>query len=200
GAGRAARPVLHPARVGPPEHAAAAPAGAAVAPPAGAVPLSAGRRPAPRRCVRGQRGPAGCGRRVVPGGVGVTDGPGRPGPSGYGYPALGPAGAYVLPAPRRRDTGIDPSAAPPGTGIRTPAPKPSLRSLPRGRAQSRVYVSCSPLLVFTRWRVSPGSSRTWVAAPGVQALRGRPLVTLDGPSCSPPESEAEVSRASNTQR
>src|SRR5690606_12444817 len=113
----------------------------------------------------------------------------EPLPAGHGHPN-----------PACRDTGIDPSAAPPGTGIRTPAPKPSPRSLPRGRAQSRVYVSCSPLLVFTRWRVSPGSSRTWVAAPGVQALRGRPLVTLDGPSCSPPESEAEVSRASNTQR
>src|SRR5690606_42083459 len=109
--------------------------------------------------------------------------------------------AYVHLAPRRRDTGIDPSAAPPGAGIRAPAPSPSPPgSLPRGRAQSRVYVSCSPLLVFTRWRVSPGSSRTWGAAPGVQALRGRPLVTLDGPSCSPPESEAAVSRASNTQR
>src|SRR5690606_29700072 len=353
GAGGAARPVLHPARVGPPEHAAAAPAGAAVAPPAGAVPLSAGRRPAPRRCVRGQRGPAGCGRRVVPGGresrtgrgvacprrVGVTAGPGRPARPGTGIRTSAPPGhtciwpptcwdTGVEPSPRRaraseplpaghghlapacRDTGIDPSPrqpraseplpagdghlpparpvtgfgrrtpaqctttrprptangrrpparpagygrrtlappgtgiraparrarasgprlsgyghrplgrpagyrhsdprlparasaprlpgyghpnpCPPGTGIRTPAPKPSPRSLPRGRAQSRVYVSCSPLLVFTRWRVSPGSSRTWVAAPGVQALRGRPLVTLDGPSCSPPESEAEV--------
>src|SRR5690606_16287538 len=85
----------------------------------------------------------------------------EPLPAGHGHPN-----------PACRDTGIDPSAAPPGTGIRTPAPKPSPRSLPRGRAQSRVYVSCSPLLVFTRWRVSPGSSRTWVAAPGAQALRG----------------------------
>src|SRR5690606_6483540 len=107
-----------------PEHAAAAPAGAAVAPPAGAVPLSAGRRPAAAAMRPGSARPGRVRASRRPRRAGVTDGPGRrvspaggshgragaPGPSGYGYPDLGPAGAYVHLAPACRDTGISPSA------------------------------------------------------------------------------------------